>query len=84
MARRRINNSKRRKEWRRYRAEELTRLRTLWMDAKKTFERYERLSKRDSLVFPFSDHTRERSLVLQLSLRVLRRWNAYRAELNDR
>ncbi len=78
MARRRINNSKRRREWRRLRAEELERLRALWRDAKKTFERYESLARRDSLIFPFADHGRERVLVLQLSLRVLRRWNAYR------
>lgn len=84
MSRRRINNGRRRKDWRRYRAESLTRLRALWMDAKKTLERYEALAKRDSLLFPFFDHSRERSLVLRLSVRVLRRWDAYRAELSDR
>lgn len=78
MPRRRINNSKRRREWRRYRAEELERLRTLWKDAVHTCHKWQRM-----LVDNVTDIDYQNDLFRRLYERQVRRYAAYRAELND-
>lgn len=79
MSRRRINNSARRREWRKNRAEELTRLRALYVDA------FNMLSKwKWKLIRDFNDLDRQNELFQRLRLRRDRRGIAYHKILDDR
>lgn len=80
MARRRINNSKRRKEWRRNRAEELKRLMALVEDAADTY----RLWHWNTYNLPSFNLVKGEQLRERLRQRTKRRYAAYEAVLNDR
>lgn len=79
MARRRINNSKRRKEWRKARAEELAELRALWMDASRTYRKWTW-----HLISDFTDTKRQSTFFYRLYSRLQRRRNNYQAAVDKR
>lgn len=79
MARRRVNNSKRRREWRKARAEELAELRALWKDAVHTCHKWQRM-----LVDNITDIDYQNDLFRRLWDRQVRRYAAYQNGLNDR
>ena len=79
MSRRRINNSKRRREWRKARAEELAELRALWVDAVYAHRAWTRRLRHN-----YTDIEYQNDFLRRLFVRQERRWNDYQTALNDR
>ena len=79
MARRRINNSKRRKEWRKARAEELAELRALYVDAYNTLAKW-----KWKLLRNYYDLERQNNLFHRLRARRDRRSAVYRLTVIER